>query len=124
MNLASTIQSGWSRIWNRISSWVSNRYESAFHQWAERSWLPANVQDARFDADAATRIELVRRRRYWVRNSSIVQKIRNLFIQFSVGPAGLQVVPNSKDEAWNESRRVGWDAWCRRPSIKYESDAY
>jgi len=117
MNLASTIQSGWSRLWNRISSIVRNRYESAFHQWAERSWLPANVQDARFDADAATRIELVRRHRYWVRNSSIVQKIRNLFIQFSVGPAGLQVVPNSADEAWNESRRAGWDAWCRRPSI-------
>jgi len=42
---------------------VTNRYEAAIQKWGERSWIASSVQDARFDADASTRIELVRRSR-------------------------------------------------------------
>jgi hypothetical protein len=96
---------------------VFARYESAWQGWGERSWLQQSLQDARFDIDAATRQELQRRHRYWVSNSQLVQKIRSLFIQFSVGPSGLQCVPNSSDEEWNECRANSFEVWSRCPDV-------
>lgn len=96
---------------------VVARYEAAFQQWGLRSWIQQTVQDARFDVDSSTRLELVRRHRYWVCNSSLVNRIRNLFIQFSVGCSGLQVIANSDDENWNEARNENWLQWCQEPEL-------
>lgn len=105
------------KLWNKIKGLAKARYEAAVQYWGQRSWLNTAYQDARFDADASTRIELQRRHRYWVQNSGIVQRIRNLFIQFSVGVGGLQVIPNSSNEDWNESRKERWEAWARSPEL-------
>ena len=106
----------------RVGRAILNRYESAWQRWGERSWLPQTYQDARLDADSSTRIELQRRHRYWVKNSDVVQRIRNLYIQFSVGPAGLQVVPNSDSEDWNHGKQHNWQAWSRNPSMDTNLD--
>ena len=103
-----------------IARWfkrIFNRYEAAWSGWGERSWVQQSLQDARFDIDAATRQELQRRHRYWVSNSQLVQKIRNLFVQFTVGPSGLKCTPNSGDEAWNLTRHHSFEAWGRQPEI-------
>src|SRR5438105_1601904 len=105
------------KIWGAIKRVIKARYEAAYQRWGERSWLPASVQDARYDADSFTRVELVRRHRYWVRNNGIVQRIRSLFVQFSVGVIGLECVPNSGDENWNEARKLSWDVWGRSPEL-------
>ncbi len=105
------------RTWHRVKKFVSARYEAAMTNYGERSWLFSNVQDARFDNDCATRLELVRKHRYWVKNSELVQRIRSLFIQFAVGPTGLNCVPNSTDETWNDIRAHRWALWCRRPEL-------
>src|SRR5947207_5275165 len=92
------------------------RYEAATFQFGSRSWLPAAVQDARFDADASTRLELVRRSRYWARNNAIVRKLRHVFAEFTVGPTGLQAVPSVPGEQdWNETASQWWSQWCRFP---------
>ena len=96
---------------------VFARYEGAWQGWGERSWLQQSLQDARFDIDAATRQELQRRHRYWVSNSAIVQKIRSLFKQFTVGPCGLAVTPNSADEEWNTTRHNAFSAWAKMPDL-------
>jgi len=96
---------------------VFARFESAWQGWGERSWLQQSLQDARFDIDAATRQELQRRHRYWVSNNPLVQKIRNLFLQFAVGPGGLTVTPNSDDENWNHSRTHAFNLWAREPDL-------
>jgi hypothetical protein len=100
---------------------ITARYESAYQRWGERSWLGQSYQSARLDADASTRQELLRRHRYWVANSSLVNRIRNLFIQFSVGVNGLEVVPNSDDEDWNILRKTQWDNWGRQPDLSSRS---
>jgi hypothetical protein len=108
------------KLWNNIklaTALVFNRFEAVVYRWGERSWLGQSYQDARLDVDSASRKELQRRHRYWVVNSPIVNWIRSLFIQFSVGIEGLKVTPNSADEAWNVSRQTSWDAWCRAPEI-------
>ena len=105
---------GWSR---RIKREVEARYEAAYQQWGQRSFIFGTRQDARFDADPSVRKELVRRHRQWTVNNGFVNRIRNLKIQFAVGVEGLTVVPNSSNEDWNESRQISWRQWCQKPEI-------
>lgn len=92
---------------------IFNRYEGGQRWSTSRSWIPAFVQDARFDADSCTREELVRKSRYFERNNAIVNRLADLFEQFTVGPNGLQFIPASDSEAWNEKRKAAWDQWCK-----------
>lgn len=107
------------KIFSFLRGLVSNRYEAA--QWnSNRSYIQQSVQDARLDVDSGTRLELVRRHRYWVANSPLIQRIRSLFIQFSVGIEGLSCNPNSSNEKWNEARAERYEEWCRNPEIGSE----
>lgn len=90
--------------------WVSARYESAYQKWGERSWIPASLQDARRDYDASTRRELQRRSRYWERNNGICQRIADVFVQFTVGPNGIMMIPDSSNEEFNLAAADVWDA--------------
>lgn len=105
------------RIALAIRTAVFGRFESAWHKWGERSWINQGLQDARFDIDKWTREELQRRHRYWVTNNGFVVRLRELFIQFGVGVTGLECVPNSKDETWNEALKLSWDGWCKKPEL-------
>lgn len=82
-----------------------------------RSWLPGWVRDARFDADQATRRELVRKSRYFERNNAIVNRLADLFEQYTVGPTGLRFVPASSDQEWNKRAKDWWDKWCEMPDL-------
>ena len=94
-----------------------NRYEAAFQGWGERSWLFQSLQDSWLEIDAMTRQELQRIHEALIENSTIVQKIRGLTLQFSVGPAGLKAIPESSDEGFNDARSVSWEQWWRRPEL-------
>jgi lambda family phage portal protein len=98
-----------------------NRYEAAYQMWGDRSYLPASVQDARFDADASTRLELLRRSRYWERNNAIVNRLADVFEQFTVGADGLKVIPSCPadqgGEDWNQCAGMWWKQWCKFPDV-------
>jgi lambda family phage portal protein len=85
------------------------RYEGARWDY-QRSWIPATVQSARFDATSATRNELVRKSRYFEKNNAVYNRIVDLFETYTVG-AGLQMNPASNDEVWNARAKVAWDGW-------------
>jgi capsid protein len=101
----------------RLFSWIKARYDAAVQWWGERSWILGGLQDAHLDIDKATREEIVRKHRYFVANNPIVNRIRELKIQFAVGPSGLQCVPNSSDEAWNEAKSENFKDWSREPEV-------
>lgn len=105
MNLRARMAAAWAVI--------TNRYESGQRYDAARSDVPGFVRDARFDADQATRLEIVRKARYFERNSGIVNRLADLFEQFTVGANGLQFVPASSDEEWNTRARDWWTGWER-----------
>lgn len=105
MNLRARMAAAWAVI--------TNRYESGQRYDAARSDVPGFVRDARFDADQATRLEIVRKARYFERNSGIVNRLADLFEQFTVGANGLQFVPASSDEEWNARARDWWTGWER-----------
>lgn len=90
-----------------------NRYEAGQRWGTSRSYLPGWVQDARFDADNATREEIMRKARYFEKNSGLVNRLADLFEQYTVGPCGLQLIAASKDETWNERAMEKWNDWQR-----------
>ena len=104
---------------------VFARLESAYQQWGTRRWLQTTYQDARFEFDFAAVRECCRKHLDLVENTPIIQKIRNLKIQFAVGVGGLKVIPNAGDpnmdsevlEIWNEARAAGWERWARTPEL-------
>jgi lambda family phage portal protein len=92
---------------------VVNRYEAGQRWGTGRSFLPAGVQDARFDADDATRTEIVRKARYFERNNALVNRLADLFEQYTVGHCGLQIIPNSSSEDWNQAAKEWFDEWSK-----------
>ena len=90
------------------------RYEGATHSW-ERGWIPAGIQDARFDADNATRMELVRKSRYFEKNNAIYNRLADLYCDYTAG-ASLQITPASDDPEWNQRAKEWWEGWCRQPN--------
>jgi lambda family phage portal protein len=87
------------------------KYEGA-EKWSDkRGFLPGWLQDAREDLDNCTREELVRKCRALEKNNAFVNRLADLFEQFTVGSQGLQIIPDSTDDNWNESTQQEWDDW-------------
>ncbi len=103
MKLADATRSFWRTL--------RNRYEGA--RWStSRSHVPGTVQAARFDATKAERMELVRRARYFEKNNALVNRMADLFEQYTVG-TGVQFFPASSDVGWNARANAYWSGWKR-----------
>jgi capsid protein len=44
-------------------------------------------------------------------NNAIVNRLADLFEQYTVGPNGLQFIPSSSDEDWNQRAAASWAQW-------------
>lgn len=81
------------------------RYEAAsYSNW--KSWIPGGLNDARIDITKATREELMRKARYFEKNSAIARRIGSVWCDFTVGAGGMVFAPASSDPQWNENARV------------------
>lgn len=78
-----------------------------------RSMLPGTVRSARFDILKLTRWELVRKARYFEKNDAFVNRMADLFEQYTVGPQGLQFFPTSSSPEWNLRALKWWQTWSR-----------
>jgi lambda family phage portal protein len=94
-----------------VKAWWTNPYRGADRWNPNRSHVPGQAQDARFDITAATRLELVHKARDFERNNAIVNRLADLFEQFTVGACGLQVLPDSENEDWNAAAQTWWEEW-------------
>jgi hypothetical protein len=117
--------SRWFANGRKLFGGIQARLESGWQQWGARRWLQTTYQDARLEIDFAAVRETCRKHLDLVENVPIVQKIRNLKLQFAVGVGGLKVIPNANDssmkedelEAWNEAYAENWEGWCRSPEL-------
>lgn len=96
---------------------IEARYEAGRRYDPRRSYVPGYYQDARLDASQMDRIEIVRKARYFEQNNAIVNRLADLFEQYTVGPNGLKFVPASSDREWNNAARENWNTWCTMPDI-------
>jgi capsid protein len=90
---------------------ITARYEAGVTFTPDRSWLPAYVQGADQDIEH-DRLEMVRKARYFEKNSALVQKILDL-IETNVVGAGINPTPMAEGDEWCAKALVQWDEWCR-----------
>lgn len=93
-------------------------------RWDEtQSWLPSFVQDARQDVDPGSRIEIIRRTRYFEQTNAFVQKVLDL-IETNVVGTGVTASPASHLKRFNERSLEWWNEWCKRPDVSSDQDFY
>lgn len=102
------------RVKRAVVNWLlssETSYDAAEQYSPRRSRITGAVRDARFDASPRNRIEIVRKTRHFERNNAIVNRLSDLFEQYTVGPQGLRFVPSSSDPKWNKNASSWWDDW-------------
>lgn len=88
---------------------IKARYEAA--TWSPaRSFLPSTVQSARDDINSMARTEILRRVRYFEKNSNLMQKALGVLSVNVVG-TGINPTPTTADDAWNKAALVWWNDW-------------
>ena len=91
-------------------------YEAAQYS-RRRSLLPGvGLQSARFDISSLTLDELRKKARYWERNSPIVNRIADIWEQYTVG-TGIRLQPATADLNWNREANNWWNYWSELPDI-------
>ena len=93
------------------------RYEAAQVPFQTRSWLYEGVQDAIYDIDPYTRTELLRVARYFEKNNWAVKRLISVWNQYTFGPNGLQMVPSSENEDYNQAASLWWRGWSKFPDL-------
>lgn len=117
LGLAAAALLNGTRLGNALGAFFLNRYEGAQPVSPDRSFLPAFVRDARYDANSFTRWELCRKIRYFERNVWLVQRLRDEHVKWTVGPNGMPVIPDSGDEDWNKYMLEAYLDWCESPCL-------
>lgn len=92
-----------------------NRYEGAGNS-LRRSFLDSSYTSVRFDVTASTRQAVVRKSRYFEQNNGVMNRLGDLFENYTVG-SNFSVQPASSDPEWNLKAKKWWDIWCRYPDI-------
>lgn len=105
------------RVGNALEALFANRYEAAQPVTPDRSYVPAFVRDARYDANSWSRWEMCRKIRYFERNTWLVQALRDEHTKWTVGPNGMPVIPDSSDSEWNSKMMESYLEWCEGPSL-------
>lgn len=95
------------RVGSAFDAFVLNRYEAAQRWSNKRTYLPGYVQDPRQDITQCTRLELVRKSRYFEKNNALANRLAELFTEFAVGVNGPPITPASSDDEWNQ-RAAEW----------------
>ena len=89
---------------------IRNVYEGGQRWNPKRSWVPGYVRDARHDVNQMTRHELVRKARYFEANNGLLNRLADLFEQYTVG-VGFQFIPGGLDDVWTESAKRWFEEW-------------
>jgi lambda family phage portal protein len=86
---------------------VQARYEAAFWN-RSRSYLPGFIQNARDDINALSRQEVLRRVRYFEKNSPVMLKILSLMDVNVIG-SGITPSPATASASWNKEALQWWE---------------
>jgi capsid protein len=101
---------------------IQARYEAAYWN-LSRSYLPGYIQGAREDIDSMSRAEILRRVRYFEKNSNVMQKALSILSVNVIG-TGINPTPATSDETWNDAACEWWKKWCEVADVTGASSLY
>lgn len=92
----------WQYVKSAFAGWFPyNRYEAATStNW--KSYIPGGLSDSRIDISKWTREEIMRKARYFEKNSAIARRIGTIDADYTVGANGMVFTPSSSDAEWNK----------------------
>lgn len=96
----------WAKIKSAFRNWYG--YYEATRITPDRSYIQPIILEPHLDFDACTRIDLISKCQHFERNDAIFNKLADVFEQYTVGPNGLQFIPASSDEDWNQRMADSW----------------
>jgi len=107
VSLSRRVQAAWNAFLEPITPGSPfNWYEGGMpFQGGDKSWVPAIVQDARFDQNFVARRELMRKARYFAQNSPFIKRILEVDAAYTISD---HVTPSSSDSEWNKRARDVW----------------
>jgi len=111
-----------SNFFRKIYHSARNYYESGWPGFTgSTSYVPAVVQDSRWDQNYVTRREILRKMRYWSQNSPLCEAILSVGERYTVGSAGLPVTFYPSDDlsedaenSWYERADTVINEWFNR----------
>ena len=114
----------------KVLNWVAGkeiaairaRYEAAYWNQA-RSYLPGFVQSAREDISSLPRQEILRRTRYFEKNSGVFAKVLRC-LDVNVIGSGITPTPTGSDTEWNKAALDYWNEWVSVADVTEQSDYY
>ena len=104
------------RLWHALAQRFRNYYEATRYS-PKRSRVPGARQDAKVDLSPGTRKELVRKSRYYEKNSAILNRAADLFEAYTVGETGILIIPASSDSGWNLRAKERAHEWAKNPDL-------
>lgn len=100
-----------------LSREVSNRYEAARRWTPDRRNIWSEVLDARDETDEASLWEMLRKALYFEQNSPVVNRLCDVFEQYTVGANGLRAFSDSQDQEWSKAADDKLAEWSEAPDL-------
>lgn len=89
---------------------IQARYEAAYWN-LNRSYLPGFIQSAREDINTLSRQEILRRVRYFEKNSNVLGKVLTI-LDINVVGSGITPTPAGANTSWNKLALGWWNEWA------------
>lgn len=110
-------------LWGKFIGWalkkevaqIQARYEAAYWN-LNRSYLPGFIQSAHEDINALSRQEILRRVRYFEKNSNVLSKVLTI-LDVNVVGAGIVPTPATSNVTWNKSALEWWTEWSQGADV-------
>lgn len=95
----------------------SRQWESAKRS-PRRGATPGGApNDARNDLSVFTRLEILKRSRYMLKNTALLRMLRADMVNYAVGDGMMVNACGSESDDWNAKAQQIWDDWCMAPDL-------
>jgi lambda family phage portal protein len=101
---------------------IAARYDAAI--WSNaRTYLPAFIQNASSDINTLSRSEILRRTRYFEKNSGVFGKVLRV-LDVNVVGSGIVPTPTSSNAVWRGKALAWWSEWIEQADKTEQSSYY
>lgn len=94
-----------------VAAPILNRFRAARYT-VRRSLISTSPKDARFNYSQSDRTIIAEKAKEFEDNNAVAQRLAEVFVDYTVGPEGLVLIPHSTDPAWNAAAKAYWQTTC------------
>lgn len=102
-------------LWQKLKLSAAILLPNVFGHFRATEWTPfrstrrSHPQDARFNVTQSSRTIIAEKAKDFEDNNAVAQRLGEVFVNYTVGPQGLVLIPNSTDKNWNDAAKIYWN---------------